>query len=442
MPKVRQVRLPEEYTVDKALRESTTDLLPSHIADAESAKWIIQFSDTFATKPNFDRDRRPRESERWREEMHAQFARELLEQRVDFYFASLFHIGRMFVTATEALTRIEVLEQGENLEESTRNIESALKDLGRERRVDSIRESLMESCTLGRDFQGQQRKRAEEWWEQWKREVERLRSSAERFSETLRDCGGRRGFRRLNRSLIELWQGSSVQVLQDDMVQSGVKFKNLNLQHRGIGSASFGNNLMFPLILMALSGDDMHPEPWYEIRRMMDRWIEADRIRVNEQRSEIYLDQLRAKYGTNDPFSGFDFGNAATDELLDLVKEHELPNGLSSPWMELWQKRFLSISSPILSFAAHNAPLIGSLGDTELALWCARTADSAIKKNLNQKERFGDVLPWSHLIQGLFESRWVIYVAKMADNANSEEGTKERWDTSMLTQLVLSLIHI
>ena len=164
MPKVRQVRLPEEYTVDKALRESTTDLLPSHIADAESAKWIIQFSDTFATKPNFDRDRRPRESERWREEMHAQFARELLEQRVDFYFASLFHIGRMFVTATEALTRIEVLEQGENLEESTRNIESALKDLGRERRVDSIRESLMESCTLGRDFQGQQRKRAEEWW--------------------------------------------------------------------------------------------------------------------------------------------------------------------------------------------------------------------------------------------------------------------------------------
>lgn len=425
MPKVRQVRLPEEYTVDKALRESTTDLLPSHMAAAESAKWIINFSDLFATRPRFDRERRPRERERWREEMHAQLARELLEQRVDFYFASLFHIGRMFVTASAALTRIESLEHGESLEKSTRNIELVLKDSGRESRVNSIRESLMESCGIGRAFQGQQRKLAEEWWQQWECEVTRLQSSAERFSETLRDCGGRRGFGRLNACLLDLWQRSSVQVLQDDMIRSGVKFKNLNLQHHGTGSTTFGNSQLFPFVLIALSGDDMHPEPWYEVRHMMERWLDADRDRVNEQRSEIYLDQLKAKYGTSDPFDRYRHITAPTQELAELIKEHKLPNNMDSPWLASWK-------TTLVSFSSYNHPLLGIVGDTELESWCVTTADSTIAENLTSSYQ----LPWSQLLQNIFESKWVVDIAKMAVNANKKNSNEQLWDASSLFQLV------
>ena len=187
-------------------------------------------------------------------------------------------------------------------------------------------------------------------------------------------------------------------------------------------------------------GRHRHPEPWFHFEHLVERWLdverskaEADRRRVDDQKTEIALQLLQRKYGDANPFDLFAVGvAAATSRLRDLVREHSLPDNTASPWRRMWEERLEVIES-------YNRPLVGSgSNDEQLREWCFRTADSAMKQNINDSWAVG--LPWNAFVQKLFNRKWIFKIAEMARNA--KKGEKHgKWTPAVVLQLLLNVVE-
>ena len=447
MPSLRQVRIPQHETVDQALHGGVVDLLPQQLAENELVRWVVTFdaalkSATYEPEggSGFRHDRG-----RWMGALLGRIGSALLQSRIPFYFASIFHIGRMMVVSAESLERIDVLRRPSNLDASVRNIVAFLTSPSTLPQSlsshDSIQQSLLDGCDRASIRQRQQAELANRWWKRWQVEVADLRNAVGELEEGWRYCHDFEETGRMVAGVFRLWQFPATDSLQSEMARSGVRFRNLDVSATGTGWKIFEQNPILLVAMFALvGGRHRHPEPWFHLEHLVERWLdverskaEADHRRVEHQKSEIALQLLQRKYGDANPFDQFAVGvAAATSRLRDLVREHSLPDNTASPWRRMWEQRLEGIES-------YNRPLVGSGSDDEqLREWCFRTADSAIKQNINDSWAVG--LPWNAFVQKLFNRKWIFKIAEMARNAN--EGEKQgKWTPPVLFELLLHVVE-
>ncbi len=447
MPSLRQVRIPERETVDQALHGGVVDLLPQQLAENELVRWVVTFDAMLKAATyepeggsGFRHDRG-----RWMGALLGRIGSALLQSRIPFYFASIFHIGRMMVVSAESLERIGVLRRPSNLDASVRNITAILtspSDLPQSLSShDLIQQSLLDGCDRASIRQRQQAELANRWWKRWQVEVADLRNALEELEEGWKYCDGFDESGRMVAGVFRLWESAATDSLQSEMARSGVRFRNLDVSTIGMGRKIFEQN---PILLMAMfafsGGRHRHPEPWFHFEHLVERWLdverskaEADRRRVDHQKLEIALQLLQRKYGDANPFDEFAVGvAAATSRLRDLVREHSLPDDTVSPWRHMWEQRLEEVEPSL-------RPLVGSgSNDEQLREWCFRTADSAIKHNINDSWAAG--LPWNAFVQKVFNRKWIFKIVVMARNAN--EGEKHgKWTPPVLFELLSHVVE-
>jgi len=199
-------------------------------------KWVVAFDDV--TKKIQDKEDESRlfsqDDELWMAAFLGRMASGFLQARIPFYFASVFHIGRMMVVAEESLKRIETLQLPSSLDSSVGNIESniasrtssPLGDLSQA----SIRDVLINGCERASSLQKKQLELADRWWMRWQSEVRELRAAVSGVEEGWRACSNSKEFRRISKGVLRLWQTTTTGTLKADMERSGVRFTNLNME--------------------------------------------------------------------------------------------------------------------------------------------------------------------------------------------------------------------
>src|SRR5262245_50518672 len=110
MPNLKRITLPRHDTVNRALHGGIVDLLPPSFAENELVQWVVEVDATLKARTYEDdyyEARRGRDSQMG--VLLGRMGSSLLQSRIPFYFASIFHIGRMIVVSAESLERINVL---------------------------------------------------------------------------------------------------------------------------------------------------------------------------------------------------------------------------------------------------------------------------------------------------------------------------------------------
>ena len=436
MPKISVVNL-EHGTIAECLSRTRQVLLPEEIASDSLAQWIMSFDvledqDLQSDIPMDQIELGDRDG--WVHQLYGHLVASILQMHIPFYFASLFHIGRQWKRAVYSLESIDDVEQPENLFTSARNLvrlsEASQRnaDLSEEASVALLRRM----CELGREQHSRQLDLARGWWKTWKNEVgsyQRLVTEIQAYFES-RERNPNDMLPSVMRLLAQSMQGS---LLKREMQQHGVRFKP------EIAPQTPANQQFWWLLLgLALAGNNTRDSFYADF--LLRDLVSTLRELVFAPRVEIALEMLKRKYGEENPFMRYGVGkSAATPELLDLIREHRLPDGSDSPWLSSWRGT--------LDFAPNRydkLPIPGPQSGQNQVL-SVRSADSTIKQNLTAQPLPAE--SWEGFLQRIFEKRWIQPIGMMAGRTNKEtQSSTPPWDLhtflGFITDVVVDLNKI
>ena len=428
-----------------------TVLLPQEISTDKNAQWVMRFDSLLQERTERTSDRQRYDDdfsssryqrEEWSRQAAGYFTASLLQSRIPFYFASLFHIGRQIKVSEAALRDCRTLQEGNNLYDSAANlIEEA--DRQNEDRVEKAPEieatmqAIMGICEAAISQHERNITMARNWWRIWQTEVEEYRRLVGQIEEHASSNQNRHSRTWLQPAMRMMLISSQPSILQSNMMQQGVRFKdqtttssNLSIQSIPPAMLLFG---IFPMAMWASFEDD-GSHSMRHMEHVFDEYIRELKMARLAPGLNAAWDLLREKYGINDPFAPYALGKSPpTPELLQLIKEHNLPNNEDSIWLSVWRKGFLTqnAGSFPLPFEADISP--------NLLEWGFASADSTIKYFLTNTRYF--VETWDDFLQRLFEANWILMVggAMVLWNQKTKD-TEQRWTDVTFYQFVSNVV--
>ncbi len=450
MPEISRIALEWGY-VANSLAHLKLDLLPEEIVGDFLAQWVMS-SDALENKAN---QRGFRENQidlddhnNLESQLYSYLVASILQIQMPFFFASLFHIGRQWQVAVFTLESINDVKREENLFASARNLvalnghSQPNTDLSTESAVALIRDM----CELGHKQQSRQLNLAREWWQDWRGEVSLYRRAVDelqeyfneeasevrryrRYREETEERGDRdmKIMRTIMQLLVYTMQGSS---LRRKMQQSGVQFKP------EVAIQTLANQqILGILVTIALTNKD---EGRRALARMFDDFFGKLRDELRNQwiaaEVEATLEILKRKCEEVDPFMRYGVGKSApTLELLELIREHRLPNGYDSPWLSAWKRtlddepnRYEELPKPRGQFE----PVLAT---------SVRSVDSTIKRNLAQQPNPTE--SWEDFLQRIFEKKWIETVGIMAGRTKQEaKSSTATWDLQTFQRFIAGVV--
>ncbi|MBV8521151.1 MAG: hypothetical protein JOY71_03295 [Acetobacteraceae bacterium] len=443
MPEVRRIELAEQQTLGDAIKSVREAVLPEQIANDELAAWVISHDATLRTdeSPHFPPSLGERDPESSAAYLFAVAASSIFRQKIPLYFGAMFHIGRVWTVSTTALREIGQLEEPRQMKrfvaDLSAQVRRSLKFPRRRGRLNpsSLQQSIAEACGEARGLHEHRIADARAWWQIWQDEVRPFRDQYDRlqryYNEAAYGRAGRDGSRQFKRVALETlalgWQPSA---LIDALERDGVRFKH---PEQPAETMPFGTDpAWLGLILAAVSEDE--PFFWHHfghdwLRALIDR-NEIERKQLVTAKVNTAIDLLRERHGNTDPFAAFDFGAGPASELLDaLYRQHQLPDGSESPWLQQWRARLRDLpyyGTVPLDWQAH-------LDDF------TRTADAVIKLGIcggGHLRHMGT--PWPEFVQKMFENRWI---ARVATLLLSPGGGGETMGPERFTSLVSAVVE-
>src|SRR6266704_6749171 len=136
-------------TVDRQLHDSAVDLLPPEMAEDSLVRWVTDYD---GMTRQFDRETDPFKSFQndWREDreqplMFCYLGSLVLQTRLPFYFAALFHIGRVWQVSQTVLATIPSTKQGRALRTWAASLAERLSGKDKENRAVAILQRLSEA---------------------------------------------------------------------------------------------------------------------------------------------------------------------------------------------------------------------------------------------------------------------------------------------------------
>lgn len=431
MPEVKRIELPEWATVDRQLHDAVIDLLPADMAEDSLVRWVTEFDDLTSksrqdggTFESFEREWYADGGKAW---IICNLASSALQARLPFYFAALFHIGRMRQVSQFVLENIAKKQKADGFKEWALSVAERLTGPDSDARATEVLQKL---SVASKEFHSHQLATANRWWGSWKREVEPLRRNVAVVYETW----GQTHRRETLQTFMEFWATiNSPSELLTSMSREGVRFKSVQTPTSFGGTEQFSSQSWWlPLILVGMGDRQGHAEGFGdELRYLLHDWLRAEELRSMAPQAQIALDRLRMNYGEKNPFDEFGVGrHAATVGLRKLIKENTLPNWQPSPWLHAWKQTL-----EIMPWVSDQLP---KPTEQEESLRSAlHLADSAIKGNITNK-----MLPtetWNDFVQRIFEDNWVKTVGLMAGETN-RKATAAVWSLDEFADFIEKVV--
>lgn len=451
MPEIARIAL-KRGSVANGLAQIKRDLLPEEFTRDYLVQWVMSFDalEKESNQRDYRNDRGDRiDSQDWGSQLWANLVISILQTQMPFYFASLFHIGRMWQVAVFSLESIDDVEREENLLASAQNLMALNTQDNVDLSIESYVALITRMCKQGREQQVRQLNLARELWRDWKSEVELYRSSVNEFEESFNryrweyeehrrlDRGEGNRFNIIMRPTMELlflaMRGS---FLKGKMQSNGVQFKSeIATQPLALQSIS-----AFLAVLTLLNTDEGS-----RLVHLLSELVEEQKYHLREQRElsrrqllapelEAALEMLKRKYEEADPFVKYGAGKSApTPELLELIREHRLPNGNDSPWLSAWKK---SLDEAPSRYDKLSKPSKQSGQALNLSV---RLADSTIKRNLTKK--LDPAESWEDFLQRIFEKEWIEVIGVMAGKTNQEAKSSTLvWDLQTFQRFIADTV--
>jgi len=425
MPDVGRHNL-KHQSVGEIFARAKEALLPKELAASDLAQWVMSYDDLLRQpdKGEYATDRHDSKEYfgEWRREFMEYLAQGILQPRIPFYFASLFHIGRLWKVTQNALDDCLTLESpdyllasAQNLVEESRRQKSPVNDA-------EAYQTLKEICSLGIQRHQTILSLARSWWQMWQSEVGEYRRIFNEIREYAGDKNDQQWRQPMMRLMLLASKSSTLHVM---MIRHGVVFKT-ELASPQQATSPFGQ----PLVLMAAFTLVMSDVRYMDVRHLEHFFYDL----IREERMAPYVQQiveaLSKKYGDSNPFVEYSAGQKAADERLQrLIKEHTLPNGASSIWLNEWEEGLSETLYTSLEF-----PPKGMKSYEEILDWAIISADSVIKRNLAKRRQ--PVESWKDFLQRIFQEEWVSYVGYMLSNANKKADLSQIWTVEDLNKLI------
>jgi hypothetical protein len=441
MPEIGRIDL-RYQTVGSKFAHIKEALLPVEIAESSLAHWVMNYDELIKKQTDREvyRDKR-QGSEGLTREMIGYFTADILQSRIPFYFASLFHIGRQWKVVEAALGDCSLLLQDANLSRSAQNLVELLRGSERNNEISSranFQQVLQQLCDVGAQSHRANLEMAKKWWQSWQIEVGDYRKIVDSIHQSAPT--GESRDRENNRWIQPLMQlmmlASKPSVLQSAMLKDGVKFKvETNIIHQT--SVQFFSPFLTFMGLMALTSSEYErryfdSDDFRRTAYMMEEYLREVRTLPDV---EYTLSKLRAKYGDTNPFEQYKAGQKApTIELLQLINENELPNRHMTTWYHTWINTLDDEPYTWDKFPKTNKPL------SVILEWAMLSADSTIKRNLTDRRQPAE--SWGEFIQRLFEEEWVKDIGYMMGEANkSSSSSSLKWDSGEFIELISKVVE-
>ncbi|MEO6676888.1 MAG: hypothetical protein ABIO21_05880 [Pseudomonas sp.] len=414
MPEIKRVKLANNTTIEQQLHNCAIDLLPERIARHRLVHWITEHDELVKRPDRYT----SRESGG---ELFSQVVTSIFQEKISFYFAAIFHIGRMLQVSNFVLENVRDAEQADNFKNLSLSLSETLTGRTREAKAT---ETLSTVITASKEHYSNQRALALEWWDIWQQEVDDLRDVVETRPDRYQHS-----YQRINYSLI----ARAIRLesrLKTRMIAEDVRFKTDVSSPVNPGGSSLNTttaSLMFLCVAELAERGDRYGSA---ARQLWDEWLEIERSRRNAIQEQIILDQLKTKYRDRNPFDSFKPGRQPANlELRELLKENQLPDEQASPWKAMWERS-------LEHMPRGNLPLT-TLSDLSSTL-ALRQADSIIKNSAAE-----NILPtesWENFIQRMFENNWIKEVGKRAGAANKTADDATVWAVDDFASFVDSVV--
>lgn len=377
-----------DVKLDKPIREallrSYKELLPAEICDDKYANWILGFNDLKKLEEKTYSGGELHNNNSSDSELLKTFISTVLQPKLEFYFASLFYIGRIWKVSELSIEKVKNALKEQNLVKTIEENEEAL-NLGEFLSQDENVYLKLQSILLGAlKLHSENLSTSSAWWDNWRYEV------------------------------------AVLFVLEHELG---------DIEH------SEYKTITSKVIEKAL-------EPSILFSKMKDAGIELKGAlrEVSPDVSSRHIELVR-KYGIDNPFSQY-FGplkDPPSYSLFQLVEEHMLPNGSMSFYFMDWYN--ILVRGGIL-----NVPtIVGEIGFSKYRIESlALSADCAIKQAFvaakltsKENERKDDITEY---IQELFERFWVHYLLYTAVRDNKNR--REELHTPLLKAIELAVIRL
>lgn len=382
-------------------------LLPEEIQKDINAKWILSF------------DHRDGHSERAKSPdldsaQVAYYAAEqavtaLLQERVPFYLATLFHIGRQWKISAELGREARRLQDEKNLTASGESLVAFAKQAGRALDPNLARESVIAFSKAAINQHDHGLVQAQKSWPVWTEEVDDLRKLVVTFGEQ----APRHRDRSEDEAQLEWLSTFSLLLffqqrpsrIRSTLRETGVVFQD-GVEAWPPTQTSF---LAAPIVFAIASLATRYRS--YELDRFFHQWQDlfydhrrlVRRIEIEPLVRDAEA-RLFARYGGQSPLTEFSVGKkAASEALVNLLRENEFVDRVQSRWRQEWEATLESVYSFTPVPPSEQALIPARI---ERALF---SADGAIKKAI-----LGHRTPietFSEYCQRAFEQDWVRVVA-------------------------------
>jgi hypothetical protein len=401
-PDNAEYRKLKQGTVGEQLDSVTLGLLPGDIQNDPNVRWVLSCSDS-DLPDDYEYDPRSG-SAHFAYRAAWQMISSLLKDRLPFYSATLFHIGRQWRISERLAKEARRLQDASNLAASEQNVISFAKQGGRDLDQKLARESIIAISNAAATQHDRSLEQAKTWWNIWSSEVNDLRKVVLAFKEQVpprdrdidRDRGQPQAWLTTFATFLFVQQRPSRTryALRD----GGVIFRN-DVDFWPPTAAALTALLPAVFGFTALSsGYDRHGyREWSDLLRFLRYEI---RDIQNEPKIKAGETRLRERYGNQNPFDEFAIGKkAASERLRALLKENEFVDEEISEWREAWEATLESAET-----FDQRPPAAEALAPARIDR-AIRSVDSTIKKEIENTE--GPIETFAEFCQRIFEQEWI-----------------------------------
>jgi hypothetical protein len=431
-----EARTLKQGTVGERLGHINSILLPKEICKDPNAQWVLAH----------DQHSEPDERSELGPEQIAYNAAEqaitsLLQERLPFYLAILFHIGRQWKISESLGNDARRLRDKKNLIASGENLIAFAKQAGRSLDPKLAQQSVVALSKVATEQHDEALALARNWWDIWTDEVGDLRKIVLAFKEQApRDRDGRDYGRIewLNTFAMFLFFQQRPSRIRFALREKGVQFREGAEEWPQTSTALITAPIVFGIAGLATQYMPHRLERFFgdwqylfhEHMRLVRRIEIEPAIRDAEAR-------LHERYGDRNPFDEFAVGKkAASERLVTLLKENELVDEEPSRWRKEWEATLESTSGFTQVPPAKEALIPARVERAVLS------ADSAIKSEI-----LGSRTPietFSEFCQRMFEQDWVREVANSVFRRpkDSEDARSHNdWELSDFEALLLEIVR-
>lgn len=430
--------------VQEALSKGWSDMLPEQVAENYLTKWVLSFD--FLNKKNYERNSNTIKNEY--DSIISGIVKTALTPNIEFYFASLFHIGRTWKVAEQALDTTTKALDSNNLQITINQQIKILQELPNKPNIptelysSALISLLTEILKKARQNHEQAIIKSKQWWGLWLKETQELKGITESISQQY----NRRTYNQkhlhyvlsINQSLL-MYSFSNKQLF-NSLQTSGVQIKNISSAIQPSNLSQLLGLLTYALVYTGLDNPFRLHEAWHEMDRIfrhLNQLSENELKSLEKRRLLPIIEQVESKllsiFKNKNLFEDYKMLRLPPDtNLKSLWNKCKLPDGNMFYYANNWLN---SLGPEPKAHEDLPFKLLFTQGDI---INYARSADSTIKRYWVSTEIKTGWTVKEHT-QFLYEKKWVVDMANSATYRIRNNRKDQQWTLDKFEEMLIKV---